>query len=157
MSRCKFCMQRKYSGSLYKYWTDVSVDELIRAGVRVFWHMNWYEADRYGLGMRREDLEEPKWALARSGKELDMLDESMAERGGRFYERVLMIYFDIKDDRLWREVQAIEKANEEKEEAYWRWYRESGRADRDATERGWALMGADPAWYDRQTAPQALL
>ena len=148
MNKCKFCIERKYSGSLYKYWTDVSVDELIKAGVKVYWHVNLYSAGKYGS--REEDLEESKWKLAKSQKEMDDIDLAMVERNGRFYECRVMIYFDIKDDQLWKEIQRLDLVNEEKEHAYWKDYVESGRADRAAIERGWTLMGADPAWYDRQ-------
>lgn len=148
MNKCKFCMPRKYSGSLYKYWTDVSVDELIKAGVRVYWHVNWYSSEK--LGIRAEEMEEPKWRLAKSKKEMDEVDYAMVEKDGKFYDCRVVIYFNIKDDQLWKEIQKLDEINEEKEHAYWKDYVESGRADRAAIERGWTLMGCDPAWYDRQ-------
>lgn len=146
MNRCKFCIERKYSGSLYKFWTDVSVDELIKAGVRVYWHVNMYAGD----GWRCEDMEEPKWKLARNQKEMDELDYARVGIDGEFYDLRVMIYFNIKDDQLWKEIQKLEEINEKKEHAYWKDYVESGRADRAAIERSWTLMGCDPAWYDRQ-------
>lgn len=148
MSRCKFCLDRKYSGSLYKYWTDVSVDELIKAGVKVYWHVAMYQAGKFGG--RAEDIEEPKWMLARNQKEMDELDYARVGIDGEFYDLRVMIYFNIKDDQLWKEIQKLEQINEEKEHAYWKEYVESGRADQAAIKRGWALMGSDPAWYDRQ-------
>lgn len=146
MNRCKFCIERKYSGSLYKFWTDVSVDELIKAGVRVYWHVAMYN----GAGWRCEDMEEPKWRLARSQKEMDELDYARVGIDGKFYDCRVMIYFNIKDDQLWKEIQRLDQVNEEKEHAYWKDYVESGKADQAAIERGCMLMGADPAWYDRQ-------
>lgn len=148
MNKSKFVLDRKYSGSLYKYWTDVSVDELIRAGVRVYWHVNLYKLGR--MGGRAEDLEESKWKLAKSQKEMDDIDLAMVERNGSFYECRVLIYFNIKDDQLWKEVQRLAQINQEKGKAYWRSFRESGEADRVAIERSWTLMGCDPAWYDRQ-------
>ena len=105
MNKCKFCMPRKYSGGLYKYWTDVSVDELIKAGVRVYWHVNMYAVDRW----RCEDVEEPKWKLARNQKEMDELDYAIVEKDGKFYDCRVMIYFNIKDDQLWKEIQKLEE------------------------------------------------
>lgn len=146
MNKCKFCIERKYSGSLYKFWTDVSVDELIKAGVRVYWHTNLYKLGR--MGGRAEDHEESKWKLAKSQKEMDELDYAMVEKDGSFYECRVMIYFNIKDDQLWKEIQKLEEINEKKEHAYWKDYVESGKADQAAIERSWTLMGCDPAWYD---------
>ena len=146
MNKCKFCIERKYSGSLYKFWTDVSVDELIKAGVRVYWHVAMYAGD----GWRCEDMEEPKWKLARNQKEMDELDYARVGIDGNFYDCRVMIYFNIKDDQLWKEIQKLEEINEKKEHAYWKAFRESGEADRCAIERSWTLMGCDPAWYDRQ-------
>jgi hypothetical protein len=154
MSRCKFCLERKYSGGLYQFWTDVSVDELIRAGVKVYWHVNLYRSGKFG---RAEELEDPKWRLAKSQQEMDELDYAMVEKSGNFYDCRVMIYFDIKDDRLWKEVQRLEQVNEEREHAFWKEFRESGEADRAAISRGFMLMGADPGWYDRQTAPEKQL
>lgn len=151
MTRCKRMLERKYSGSLYKYWTDVSVQELIDAGVKVYWHVNWYGVIRW------EAAEDTKWRLARSEAEMDKYDFAMKEWEGRYLEGRVMIYFNIKDEATWKEVQAIEKRNEQEEKEYWREFRESGRADQCAIERGWALMGADPEWYEKQTAPEKVL
>ena len=147
MSRCKIMLPRRYSGGLYAFWTDVSVDELIAAGVRVYWHVALYRG-----GWRYEDLEEPKWRLARSKQEMNMLDFSMIERDGHYYDQKVHIYYNIKDDALWRELKKLEEVNEEKEHEYWREFVASGKADKAAAARGWALRGADPAWYESQTA-----
>ena len=151
MTRCKIKLERKYSGSLYKYWTDVSVQELIDAGVKVYWHVNWYGVIRW------EDAEDTKWRLAKSEAELDRYDYAMKEWNGRPLEGRVMIYFNIQDEATWKEVQAIAKRNEQAEHEHRRQFRESGRADQCAIERGWALMGADPEWYERQTAPEKVL
>lgn len=151
MTRCKRELERKYSGSLYKYWTDVSVQELIDAGVKVYWHVNWYGVIRW------EDAEDTKWRLARSEAEMDRYDFAMKEWEGRTLEGRVMIYFDIQDEATWKEVQAIAKRNELAEEKYWREFRESGRAEQCAIERSWALRDCDPEWYDRQTAPNQVL
>ena len=151
MTRCKIKLERKYSGSLYKYWTDVSVQELIDAGVKVFWHVNWYGVIRW------EAAEDTKWKLARSEAELYRYDSAMKEWEGKYLEGWVMIYFNIKDEATWKEVKAIARRNKQAEHEYWREFRESGRAEQCAIERSWALMGADPEWYDRQTAPNQVL
>lgn len=155
MTRCKRMLERKYSGSLYKYWTDVSVQELIDAGVKVYWHVNWYGVIRW------EDAEDTKWKVARSEAEMDKYDFAMKEHKGRTLEGRVMIYFDIRDDAVWQEVLAIERRNEAREEAYWKEFRESGRADRAAEARSMFLFGAGgdytQEWYDRQIAPEAVI
>lgn len=152
MTRCKRMLERKYSGSLDKYWTDVSVQELIDAGVKVYWHVNWYGVIRW------EDAEDTTWRLARSEAEMDRYDFAMKEWEGRTLEGRVMIYFDIADEATWKEVQAIARQNEAAEEEYWRHFRESGRADRAAKARSMLLFGAGDytqEWYDRQIAPEA--
>ena len=154
---CAIMLERKYSGSYEKFNTSVSVQELLDAGVRVYWHKAWYEEIFSGFSWRAEGRENTRWDLVRSEDNLRDMDGTEAVINGKRYEGRVLIYYNIRDDELWEKVLAIEEANERKAEEYWRWYRESGKADEAAISRGAMLMGCDPAWYDRQTAPEKQL
>lgn len=154
---CAIMLERKYSGSYEKFNTSVSVQELLDAGVRVYWHKAWYEEIFSGFSWRAEGRENTRWDLVRSEDNLRDMDGTEAVINGKRYEGRVLIYCNIRDDELWEKVLAIEEANERKAEEYWRWYRESGKADEAAMARGAMLMGCDPAWYDRQTAPEKQL
>lgn len=157
MSRVKRYLERKYSGGYYRFWTDVSVQELIDAGVKVYWHEHLYD----GHGLRSEEAEETRWRLARSEKEIHEADYRLMEIDGKFYDGRVAIYFNIQDEETWNEVQAIERQNKAAEEAYWTDYRETGKADRAAVARGLFFGGYkndySQEWYDTQIAPEARL
>jgi len=154
---CAIMLERKYSGSYEKFNTSVSVQELLDAGVRVYWHKAWYEEIFSGFSWRAEGRENTRWELVRSEEEISRFDHTEVTVNRKRYEGIVLIAFDIRDAALWEKVLAIQTENERKAEEYWRWYRESGKADEAAIARGAMLMGCDPAWYDRQTAPEKQL
>ena len=151
MSCCAIMLERKYSGSYEKFNTSVSVQELLDAGVRVYWHKAWYEEIFHGFSWRAEGRENTLWNIVESEDKLRDMDGTEAVINGKRYEGRVLIYYNIKDDALWEKVLAIQAENERKAAEYWKWYRESGKADEAAIERSYMLMDCDPAWYYRQT------
>ena len=151
MSCCAIMLERKYSGSYEKFNTSVSVQELLDAGVRVYWHKAWYEEIFSGFSWRAKGRENTRWNILESEDKLRDMDGTEAVINGKRYEGRVLIYYNIKDDALWEKVLAIEAENKRKAAEYWKWYRESGKADEAAIERGYTLMNCDPAWYYRQT------
>ncbi len=154
---CAIMLERKYSGSYEKFNTSVSVQELLDAGVRVYWHKAWYEEIFSGFSWRAEARENARWELVRREEQIRAFDHTEIRVNRKRYEGIVLIAFDIRDDALWEKVLAIQAENERKAEEYWRWYRESGKADEAAVQRGRSMLGASWAWYDSQTAPEKQL
>lgn len=166
MGICSFMTPSRYSGSYIKFFCGVSVQEVLDCGIKVYWHENWYEDSK--IRWRREEYEAQKWSLLRKESDLpeDGKERVVRENGKEVCLVSSVRIFYRATGEQFKRLLAVDAENKRRGEEYWRWYRESGQADRDAEARGrfWSnyLSGAGRAAseqyvYEHDIAPEAAI
>lgn len=159
---CNLGLPHRYIGGTHDYFS-VSLQQMIDAGVRIYYHVDWHRCRDHFFNV--PELEEQKWRLLRKESDLPESEVKEARINGRdcCVESSVSISFRIPPN-IYARVKEVEAENKRRGEEYWRQYRESGQADRDAEARGrfWTryLKGSrvsEQYIHDHDIAPEAAI